>query len=64
MGLAQVGLELAAPAAVGLLLDNYFGWQPWGVICGAVLGLLAGLAHLVALSQKFDKISKDEKRPE
>jgi F0F1-type ATP synthase assembly protein I len=64
VGLAQVGLEMAAPAGVGLLLDNYLGWQPWGVIVGAVLGLVAGLVHLVALSQRFDKISQDEQRPE
>jgi F0F1-type ATP synthase assembly protein I len=50
--LAQVGLEMVAPAGVGLLVDHYFGWQPWGVVVGAVLGLIAGLAHLVTLTNQ------------
>jgi F0F1-type ATP synthase assembly protein I len=55
VALAQVGLEMVAPIGVGLLLDHYLEWRPWGVIGGAVFGLVAGLAHLVALSQRSDK---------
>lgn len=52
MAIAQVGMEMAAPILVGLLLDYSFGWSPWGVVAGAVFGLIGGLAHLVALSKR------------
>src|SRR5207248_5946661 len=54
LALAQVGLEMVVPIGVGLALDNYLGWSPWGVIGGAVLGLVGGLAHLVHLAGKAD----------
>jgi F0F1-type ATP synthase assembly protein I len=53
--LAQVGLEMVAPAAVGMLLDAKLGWQPWGVVVGAVLGLVMGLAHLIVLLDRWEK---------
>ena len=49
VSLAQVGLEMVAPIGLGLVLDHYFGWTPWGIIAGAILGLVGGFAHLVAL---------------
>ncbi len=55
--LGQIGLEMVVPIVVGLLLDRYFGWTPWGVVVGAVLGLCGGFVHLVHLLNKMD--SKD-----
>ncbi|MCC6420880.1 MAG: AtpZ/AtpI family protein [Gemmataceae bacterium] len=53
--LAMVGLEMVVPIGVGYWLDNSFGWSPWGVTVGAILGLVLGLYHLVKLSKQFDK---------
>src|SRR5262245_35075009 len=53
--LAQVGLEMVVPVGAGVLLDNHFGWQPWGVVVGAVLGLATGLTHLAALSRRRNR---------
>ncbi|HLJ95977.1 MAG TPA: AtpZ/AtpI family protein [Gemmataceae bacterium] len=50
--IAQIGMEMAAPAGIGLILDHYLGWRPWGVVVGAVFGLLGGLAHLIALTNQ------------
>jgi F0F1-type ATP synthase assembly protein I len=50
--LAQVGLEMVAPVVLGLALDYYLDWSPWGVIVGAVLGLVGGLAHLVSITNR------------
>ncbi len=47
--LAQVGLEMVVPIGIGVALDSYLNWAPWAVVTGAVLGLLVGLTHLVAL---------------
>ena len=62
--LAQVGLEMAAPIVVGAILDHYLDWAPWGVVVGAVLGLIAGLTHLVNLSNRPENEEKPpDKRP-
>ncbi len=47
--LAQIGLEMVAPIALGAALDHWLGWGPWATVCGAVLGLVGGMAHLVAI---------------
>ena len=60
MALSQIGLEMVVPVVVGLLLDRYLGWTPWGLIVGAVLGLGGGLAHLLHLLNKMD--SQDSSR--
>ena len=48
----QVGLEMVAPLVLGLVLDHYLGWAPWGVIGGAMLGLFGGVAHLVVIQAR------------
>jgi F0F1-type ATP synthase assembly protein I len=53
--LAQVGLEMVVPIGLGAVLDHYLHWTPWGVVTGAVLGLISGLVHLVALINRQDK---------
>lgn len=64
VALAQVGVEMAAPIAVGWALDHYLGWTPWGIIGGAVFGLIAGLAHLVALANRPPNGDSSQPRPE
>jgi hypothetical protein len=49
--IAAVGLEMVVPIAVGMALDNYLSWKPWGTLGGAVLGLAGGLTHLVLLGR-------------
>jgi hypothetical protein len=51
LALGQVGMEMAAPIALGWLLDTSFGWAPWGVIGGAAVGFVGGLYHLVAMTK-------------
>ena len=54
LSLAQVGMEMAAPIGLGLVLDHYLNWSPWGVVGGAVFGLVAGIAHLAVLANRRD----------
>lgn len=56
--LAQVGIEMAALVGLGLWLDNSYGWAPWGVAGGAVLGLVVGLTHLVMISNRLNESDK------
>lgn len=55
VALGQVGLEMVVPVILGLGLDHWLGWAPWGVVGGAVLGLCGGLAHLVVMANKADQ---------
>lgn len=52
--LAQVGLEMVAPIALGVWLDGRYGWSPWATVIGTVLGLVGGFAHLLLLLKRFD----------
>src|SRR4051812_41248233 len=62
LAISQVGLEMAAPAGVGAVLDYYLGWSPWGVIVGAVLGLTVGMIHLVQLANRPVDENSDESK--
>ena len=52
---------MVVPVGVGLALDHYLSWAPWGVVVGAVLGLVAGIGHLIALSSRQE--GSDSSRP-
>jgi F0F1-type ATP synthase assembly protein I len=52
LALANVGLEMVVPIGVGLALDHYLDWSPWGAAAGAVLGLTFGLYHLITMANK------------
>jgi len=58
--LSQVGLEMVAPIGLGWGLDYAFGWGPWGIISGAVLGLVGGMLHLVNM---LNRREEEQKRP-
>ena len=60
--LAQVGLEMVAPIVLGLFLDSRLGWTPWGVVVGAVFGLVGGLWHLVVLLNRFEKTDSNSRQ--
>ena len=55
LAMAQVGFEMVVPIGIGLLLDRYLGWAPWGVVGGVVLGLGGGLYHLIVLANRMNK---------
>jgi ATP synthase protein I len=61
IALSQVGLEMVAPIAVGLYLDNRFGWAPWGVVVGVVVGFVGGLSHLLFMLKRFEKDSDSQR---
>jgi hypothetical protein len=60
--LAQAGMEIAAPIALGALLDHLLGWSPWLTVSGAVLGTVGGMVHLIWMAQRIeDDPSKPKK---
>jgi F0F1-type ATP synthase assembly protein I len=64
LALAQVGFEMVAPIALGIALDYYCGWSPWGAVVGTIVGFVGGLAHLVSLARRLEKQDADEKNAE
>ncbi len=53
---------MVVPVVVGLWLEGYFEWRPWGVVVGAVLGLVVGFTHLVTLLNRWDRRGSDKQR--
>lgn len=62
--LAQVGMEMAAPVAIGVLVDIYGRTAPWGTIVGATLGFAGGLLHLISVIQRQEERSRERKDQE
>jgi F0F1-type ATP synthase assembly protein I len=52
--LAGVGFELAAAVGgftlVGYWWDRHFGTAPWGLLVGALLGLIGGMYNMIRQS--------------
>jgi F0F1-type ATP synthase assembly protein I len=52
--LSGIGVELAAAIAgftlAGYGWDRYFGTAPWGVLTGALLGLVGGMYNMIRQS--------------
>jgi F0F1-type ATP synthase assembly protein I len=40
---------------VGAWLDRRYGWTPWGVIAGTMIGLAAGLYLLIKEALRMNK---------
>jgi F0F1-type ATP synthase assembly protein I len=52
LAMGQVGMEMAAPIALGAVIDSYFHCSPWGVSVGAAIGFIGGFAQLVRMANK------------
>jgi hypothetical protein len=59
--LAQVGLEMVAPIALGAYLDYRWGWLPWLTAVGAVVGFVGGFMHLFVLLRKVEKLKRERR---
>lgn len=57
--LAMVGLQVAIGVGLGYVagnwLDKRYGWAPWGVMVGSMLGLAGGLYLLIKDSIRINK---------
>jgi ATP synthase protein I len=61
--LAQIGLEMVAPIAVGLWLDYRFGTLPWLTLVGVAVGFIGGMVHLIwAVNRKINGPEESKQR--
>jgi F0F1-type ATP synthase assembly protein I len=53
-GLSGIGFELVAAVAgftlIGYGWDRHFGSRPWGLLTGAILGLIGGMYNMIRQS--------------
>lgn len=61
-----VGLDIAVSVVLGLLvgswLDRKYGWAPWGVIVGLVVGTATGFNMLFKTAKKMERQAQREQR--
>ena len=54
-----LGLEMAVGVGLGCVigywLDNKYGWAPWGMTIGAMLGLAGGMYLLIKQALQMNK---------
>src|SRR5678815_5534853 len=43
----QIGVGVGLGCLVGWWLDNKYGWSPWGVVVGSMLGLASGMYLMI-----------------
>lgn len=68
MRYAGLGLEFAASVAVLTLLgwwvDRHFGTHPWGVLTGALIGLVGGMYNMIREALGAVRSQERERRSE
>ena len=56
---AGVGLQMLVGVTLGVIvgqwLDRKYGWQPWGTMGGAMIGLAAGMYLLIKDAIRINK---------
>lgn len=61
-GLAGIGFELVAAVGgltlIGYWWDRHFGSRPWGLLTGAILGLIGGMYNMIRQSLSAFKQEK------
>jgi len=66
MPLASAGFEIAAAvggfAALGWWIDRHRGTAPWGLLIGALLGLIGGLYNLIKSALQQGRAAEAERR--
>ena len=59
LALASMAIgEMVGPILLGVWLDDRYGWAPWGLVVGSVLGIVGGIGHLILTARR---LSRDEK---
>lgn len=60
----RMASDFAAAVIVGVVLgwglDALLGWSPWGLVCGLMLGFLAGVRNVVAAAMKANQAAVDK----
>lgn len=47
--------QMVVPILIGVWLDNQYGWSPWGLAVGAVVGVGGTFALLTVIARKQNR---------
>jgi F0F1-type ATP synthase assembly protein I len=50
-----MGIGVALGVFIGNWLDTKYGWSPWGVVVGSMLGLASGMYLLIRDGMRINK---------
>ena len=57
-----VSLEMTLPAGLGCWLDQKWGTSPWLLTCGAVLGFMTAMTHLLQMAKAENARAESKER--
>jgi len=58
LALASMAIgEMVGPILLGIWLDDRYGWAPWGLAVGAVIGVGGGIGHLFLMARRMSRDS-------
>lgn len=65
-GLALAGTavtEMVAPILIGVWAQDRYGFAPWGLVGGAVLGVVGGIGHLFWMARRVGDSNGTQRNP-
>lgn len=51
----EIAAALAIPILLGYWLDNYFGWHPWLLLVGCLVGIVNIFLLIFKLNERLNK---------
>jgi hypothetical protein len=57
----QMAVTLVLPVLGGLWLDNNYGWDPWGVVLGGLVGATASITGVILTVQRGERAEEKAK---
>ena len=55
----EIVVALAVCTAIGWGLDQLFGWTPWAMLVGLVVGAAAGINNAARTAMRMDQVAMD-----
>lgn len=56
LALASMAIgEMVGPILIGVWLDDRYGWSPWGMVVGSLLGVVGGIGHLIVVARRMSR---------
>lgn len=51
----EIAAALAVPILLGYWLDSYFGWQPWALLAGCLVGIVNIFLLIFKLNERLNQ---------
>jgi len=67
MRYSGLGIQMAAtlilPVLGGMWLDKEYGWEPWGVVLGGMVGATASVTSVIMTVQRAERAEAKQSKP-